>query len=332
VAGPEIAPPEPEEALVCSNPDCSFAQTGECVDGLDPAGCPHTSHALAEPIEEEPAEPLAPAIVRLFGISPLTPREADLVAAEHGATVILLAGEAEVGKTTLLISLFELFRHGPVSDVRFAGSQTLLAFERRAWPGRAASGADRPDTDRTAEGVWFLHLLVEHEGMLRDLLLTDIWGETFENVIDGAAASNELPIAARADVAMLMVDGERIADAAERQDAIRRARMLAGGLSERGVLRPQARLIVALNKTDLLSDEDKQWWLENREQVAEPARRRLTDVRCIEIAARPAPAPHTPEHVGDLLAAVLEPIPPHDASVPDDDNKDGRRRAFWSQR
>lgn len=337
MASVEAAPHEPEGTLVCSNPECDFGQTGECVDGLEPPECPHTSVVAVEPSDQESelvddgtVQPPVPAVVPLFGISPLTTRQSNLVSADRGATVILLAGEAEAGKTTLLVSLYELFRQGPIGDVRFAGSQTLLAFEKRAWPGRAASGVERPDTERTSEGVAFLHLLVEHAESHRDVLITDIWGETFENIIEGAMASEDLPIVPRVDVALVMVDGGRIAEVAERQDAISRARLLVGGLTEDDALRPQARLIIALNKTDLLSDEDKTWWSERRKNIAEPADRRLTDVRFIEIAARPAAAPSTPRHLAELLAAALEPTPPRGGLVPEEDDDDHDQRAFWS--
>jgi hypothetical protein len=328
----DILPP-PGEALVCANPECDFAQTGDCTDGLEPADCPQiTMHgdSAEERPTEAPAPPQVPPVVRLFGATALSPPEADDIAAVRGATMVLLAGEAEAGKTTLLVSLFELFRQGPLDEVRFAGSQTLMAFEERAWPGRAASGVNEPDTERTVEGLRFLHLLLHRDGQLRDVLLTDIWGEPFENIIEGDASTEAVPLVGRADVAIVLVDGERIANLALRQDTVRRARMLVGGLTENGALREQARLIVALNKTDTLTNDDRTWWSEHRDEVAEPARRHLSDVHLIDIAARPAKVPHTPQRLGELLRAVLEPTKRPSRQLPHVAAEQGRR-ALWTQ-
>src|SRR5258708_2931827 len=50
--------------------------------------------------------------------------------------VVLVAGPANSGKTTLLSCLYERFHFGMFAGFRFAGSKTLVGFEKRCFHAR----------------------------------------------------------------------------------------------------------------------------------------------------------------------------------------------------
>ena len=61
----------------------------------------------------------------------LTCTECTAITFENRTQIVLIAGPAKSGKTTLIASLFHLFQRGPFLDYRFAGSQTLRGFDMR---------------------------------------------------------------------------------------------------------------------------------------------------------------------------------------------------------
>jgi len=120
------------EALSCRQEGCSFAETGTCMEGLAPAACPHLGTLRAdEGIERLPSDRGAASEAggRHFfgGVVPF--ESAHEIAAAHDTKLVVLLGEKDSGKTTLLAELHQLFLEGPVGDMMFAGSMTLPEFE-----------------------------------------------------------------------------------------------------------------------------------------------------------------------------------------------------------
>ena len=115
-------------------------------------------------------------------------------------SVVLFAGTADCGKTTLLASLHLLFQRGPFAGYNFAGSDTLVGFEDRVGLARTASGRDTPTTPRTTISE-YLHLQVRREDSsqpIRDVLLCDLWGDDFREAKDNVEACRGLTIIKRA--------------------------------------------------------------------------------------------------------------------------------------
>ncbi|RYZ88812.1 MAG: hypothetical protein EOP04_08460, partial [Proteobacteria bacterium] len=99
--------------------------------------------------------------------------------------LIVFAGPARCGKTTLIASLFEMFGKNSYKNFIFSGSETLIGFEKRCHLARVTSGEPRPDTERTAmkDGERLLHLTVRgrhEEDSTTDLLFSDLSGEFFK--------------------------------------------------------------------------------------------------------------------------------------------------------
>lgn len=138
----------------------------------------------------------------------------------HALTnVVLLAGTAECGKTTLLASLYLMFQRKPFAGYLFAGSRTLVGFEKRVHAAKVASQLQRPTTERSKFSE-LLHLRVRREDRSeapKDLLLCDLWGEDFREARDSIEGCKRLRILRRADAFVLLIDGAKIAKLDSRQ-------------------------------------------------------------------------------------------------------------------
>jgi Double-GTPase 2 len=118
-----------------------------------------------EPAPE--AERAGETLINLPSGKPLRSTEATNLLRAQPTPVVLLAGAAKSGKTTLLASLHDCFQWGPFAGYLAAGSETLLGFEEQCFDSRVASGAEKPSTGRTSleAGQQFYHLRVRHESL-----------------------------------------------------------------------------------------------------------------------------------------------------------------------
>ena len=149
-------------AAICANPDCRVVETGRCVEGFELSACSHYGRKLEETSETgrgSEKKPSAPSYIVLPGADTLPLAEASSLLRRGDARVIAIIGPRDAGKTSLIASLYELFQEGPVSEIGYAQSQTLHAFERACHDARAASRRTTPHTYRTSRGeVQFYHL------------------------------------------------------------------------------------------------------------------------------------------------------------------------------
>lgn len=246
----------------------------------------------------------------LSGDQSLSEGEANRVAGHHGGTVILVAGCLDAGKTTMLVQLFDQFLRGPFAGLTFAGSETLDAFDARHFGCRYDSGNPKPDTDRTPDiDMRFLHLRLAEDGQRRALLPTDLRGELFEDLVNGAKVADRIPIAATAAKTVLLVDGATLADLRSRETAETNALLLIGSLASAGGLRHGSPLLIVLSKADLL-DHDKAllgWAKACLSRLEDEAKRRgFTNVDHLVLAARPE-AGGSPQGLKRLLKWMWEP-------------------------
>src|SRR5437764_3929798 len=114
--------------VFCTQEGCQAASTGKCLEGFDPiATCPYRPHASLSSPDADPT--WSTAFVPLPSGESLSELEATSVAAEAPTRVVILAGPAASGKTTILTSIYESFLEAPFANFLFAGSITLVAFE-----------------------------------------------------------------------------------------------------------------------------------------------------------------------------------------------------------
>ncbi len=229
--------------------------------------------------------------------------QAEDLAGEGVLDVVLLVGEPETGKTTLLVALWDaLLAQGAIGTAMLAGSRTALGFERRAWLSRLLSNGERRDTLRTyQEDNGFVHLRLLADAEIHEVLLSDIAGETFRQVREGASFSDKLPWLGRADSALLCVDGASLADGARRSTALTNARVLLRQLTlargDRGL-----RLAIVLTMADLVTDNVRRRWNDGRESLMSLARELDVDAVALETSARADP----PLGLEELVSWILE--------------------------
>jgi len=168
--------------------------------------------------------------------------------------VILLAGTAESGKTTLLATLYLLFQKGPFATFSFAGSRTLVGFEKRVHNARLASKLSKPQTERSKFSE-LLHLRVRKQDRSapgKDLLLCDLWGEDFREAKDSIDGCKRLGIIRRADAFVLLVDGAKLSNLESRQSAKSDPIELLGNILDCKMLAETAEVDVVHTKWDLI--------------------------------------------------------------------------------
>lgn len=193
----------------------------------------------------------------LFGSGPLDAEAAsDLLAQAPGRLVVWL-GEQASGKTTLTRQLYERQRHaGP--EVRFAGSRTLLAFERLAYSRRLATGqppAPAPNADLGRSRLEILHLAVAAGEDLIHLLLVELPGHIVRRLADNQVSASSIPLLRRADKLALILDGDRLCDPDTRASVVTRARQLLERLQTAALPHPATDVALIVTKWDFVSDD-----------------------------------------------------------------------------
>ncbi|MCK1384443.1 hypothetical protein IVB31_09225 [Bradyrhizobium sp. 21] len=175
------------------------------------------------------------------------------------ATLVAVVGERKSGKTTLITEIYERFLRGPFAGQLFCYSQTLLGFEKKSYPSRADSRADKPDTARTStqDGLRFFHLgLVSSSASQRaDLLITERAGEVYRNARDRPAESKTLMELAKARTVVFILDGERVGNDKTRAEAFASIRGMIRAFSDAGSISVGAEIQLVTTKVDLLSGD-----------------------------------------------------------------------------
>ncbi len=308
------APPPP--GYTCSETACQISAGGACIEGFpEPGGCPHATRDLGDvPADilhedsalelddddiEEPADAAIP-LVTVPGDEALTIDEVGDLMARRPVRVVLVAGEAEVGKTTLVAELFKRFLYGRLGVWTFGGSETLRAFNIRLHPSFAESGAGMSTTERTAdEEVRFLHLDLARNGERFNIIASDGKGEYFENLIGGGSVAQEVPIAGRVDRCLIAIDGGKLSDPMRRDSSLTRGRLLLSALRGPGGIPPECPVALLCTKWDLV-DVSKQeavlTWLNTL------ATSQGGDIVVLKASVRPGP----PKTQVDGLLEILE--------------------------
>ena len=251
----------------------------------------------------------------------LTLEEAARIAASARAQVLIIAGAVESGKTTLVASLFHLFQRGPFAGYLFAGSASLVGFDRRCFLARTASDREEMGTARTRPGETrtFLHLRTRPEDLssaATDLLVFDLSGEDYKQAKDSVGECRQLGVLRRADHFVLLVDGEQLSDIAQRQKARNEPCMLLRSCLDAGQLHEHSLVDILFTKWDLVEPEQARTeHTEFVEDVTEDFKQRFSDrvgrLRFSMIAARPTkPGPYSLGHgMADLLPSWVKERP-----------------------
>lgn len=219
--------------------------------------------------------------------------EAEEIAAERRATVVVLAGGTGSGKTTLLASLYERFGRGPLAAHFFDGSRTLHGLELRCHRSVYGSGPGGGDQGHTAFGALpWLHLRLRRDDRTIELLMGDYSGEHFEALASGSEKPIEFPQLRRADHIGIVINGGALADPAkaraEQREALELVRAL---LNEPDAYAGPESLTIIVSKWDLVlrsGERAREAFEKAREMISNEIAARYPDatVGYIETAAR----------------------------------------------
>lgn len=211
----------------CKQDNCPLSKTGECLEGISSIKeCPH-SFPSTESEEEDShvVEDQVPIEAELLYTGDAIPENklSDLTY-QYKSHLILLMGEPDSGKTTLLASLFDQYQQDSFADHYFAGSRTQIGFEKRCFLARwIESGRDEPDTERTKTmEVHYLHLSLRNKNLnepIRHLLFADVSGEQFKRIRDRKEEMEKFDIINKTDHLFCLVDGALLLDTTYRHKA-----------------------------------------------------------------------------------------------------------------
>lgn len=222
----------------CRVPECTFAETGVCLENNPPNSCPNR---LGSPAEERQGDagavppPLSAPKQRPRFPSSLTlgKAEAAQLMSSRYCHVVGILGAPDAGKTAAIASLFMLLGRDKLSGFRFADSRTISALNEisqgaRRWnkgtpPEQMTSHTELAD-DRDAG---FLHLRLRRtaDGEVFDFLLPDLPGEWSDAFIDRNRA-DRLNFLKAADAIWIMADGRQLAALESRRTTLRRLDLL----------------------------------------------------------------------------------------------------------
>jgi hypothetical protein len=191
---------------------------------------------------------------------------ANRIAARNRQTVFVLAGGPECGKTSAYAALYERLGRGPFAGRMFAGSQTILGFEKRCHYWRTSSMLEGWSMRHTqAEDLPWLHLRLRDLAArepIQDLLLGDFDGEFFRALINNDYQPSKLPFLRRADHVGVVLNGAKLARAATRESQYKDAINLVNQLYKDPEHAPVSAMLV-VTMIDLIADVE-----DTRDQAA----------------------------------------------------------------
>lgn len=187
------------------------------------------------------------------GVLPLD--ESSELANAFPTRVVLMMGEQDSGKTTLLAEVHHAYLKAPFAGFIFAASKTLIGFEQRCFLSRLESGQKIEDTERTkSPDIRLLHMALAPEAaphVHTHLLFTDVSGERFRDIRSSEEEVKELaPLVRRANDIVLLVDGDRLTVAKTQMATQSNAAVLLRCLIEAGGLGDGSALHVVVSKWD----------------------------------------------------------------------------------
>ena len=159
----------------CSNPVCKINETGKCVEGLTPEECSFVllndeeNDCQDDEVQDEEIQEVevVPNDTFVHRGNLLSLDSATKILMSGESRVVAIVGPQEAGKTTLNLSFYESFQQNQFGGRKFAGSLSLVTYEKLCHFSRIASGQFTPDTPRTSvtDDLGFMHLAVQNDGI-----------------------------------------------------------------------------------------------------------------------------------------------------------------------
>ncbi len=262
----------------CSNPDCTVADTGRCLESYEnPGTCPHCNIEKEEDEHGISSDHLvdAPSVVneeekparRFFSGFEIGLSEASELMSLKYTKIIGIIGASGVGKTCLLSSLYLLMANNELyPDYVFAGSLTLPGFEDRARHLRQWSDGLLPDklADHTAlqddRVPAFLHLAIHcsaGHNSRHEFLFSDLPGEWTSGLIERNERSGRFDFLKRADGLIYVLDGKALSKIEQKNVEIHKAKLLLDRLAMSLNIYRSIPFVIVVSKIDLIPNYDE---------------------------------------------------------------------------
>lgn len=285
------------EVKACKQSDCEIRNDGKCLEGLDSADCPHfywTEIENEENYDGQESSVLAPVTNKkeLFRGTELSLRDLSIITRRYACDLVIILGDLDSGKTTLLATIFDLLQIGQLPKYSFAGSLTQKGFEIRSHRSRMASGKTTPDTERTkALEFRILHIALKsiETSQLKHFLLSDISGETIKLSRSSASIMKEqLAIVKQAEHVIYVIDGENLAGP-KRIATMMDAELFIRMAIDNGIFNDETVLNILISKWDFLVNLEK-FDLETVviKKIENKFSNSLQEINFRKIASRPA--------------------------------------------
>lgn len=240
----------------------------------------------------------------------MTLDQLDAIARKKPITLIVLVGPPDSGKTTLLSSLYEKMRVAGIPKLNFAGSGSLVAFEKRAHLSRVVSQLTAADTERTkfSDEQVFYHIracpLVPPYTPV-DLFLLDVAGEGFKELRTTHSACHRLSSLAMSDFLTVLIDGKRLQLPKTRHAAIEDCVNFLQCAWDSGAVANSCRVQIVVTKADSLPADAEQTLLPTiKTQIRQRLAHRFVDFEFMSVAARPETINTVPSAFG--IAELVE--------------------------
>jgi hypothetical protein len=246
----------------------------------------------------ESAEEMEPEFIELFSGAALGATDAEVITLRSRAHLVVFAGAEGSGKTTMLASIYERLNQGPFAGFKFAGTRSLLGFEEICHLNRLASGGVQPDTQRTGltEETMYYHLALrgaEPVAARRDVLLSAMSGELFRMAKDSQEDAERLTFLRRADTIVVLVDGERLANIAQRTSAQADAADILESVLDANMVSPSCQVEIIFSKFDRITAAGQSaldFLARTKDKFEGKFCARVPHLSFRNIAARPAPS------------------------------------------
>lgn len=210
--------------------------------------------------------------------------------AKEDVNMVLVAGPYASGKTTLIIMLYRLFLKGYNKKLFFAGSKTMEGFRERSENLLYKSGQSEPFVARTSRAAEdrYLHLSVlDEERRKENVFFADVSGETFS---DSSGLKMMAEDFSDSENVIVVIDGEKVCDASERNGSIFAAELLLRRLLNKKIITKRTKLQIVYTKKDKIDACEKKdailKYLKEKEQnFINNFKQYVYSVKCIYLSA-----------------------------------------------
>lgn len=239
-----------------------------------------------------------PTTVDLFAGYEMSEVETEEITLRWHTQFIVLAGAEGSGKTTMIAALFEHLSRGSFAGFDFAGSRSVLGFEKICHANRVISGGARATTERTipSDEAGYYHLALREtsgERRRRQVLLSALSGELYRWARNSREECEKLTFLRRANSIIVLVDGEKLASLEHRVNAQTDAAGILDAFLDAKMVPPGCHVEFAFSKLDRIRAAGPTalaFLQQTQDKLATKFRDRIPQLVFREVAARPSPS------------------------------------------